>query len=69
MRRCGHCIDRYLHAFAPTLGMPPPGESPRMPYYRVTVRVDGASGATTFVQATLCAAKANPRCSWRVLDE
>ena len=51
------------------LGMPPPGESPRMPYYRVTVRVDGASGATTFVQATLCAAKANPRCSWRVLDE
>jgi hypothetical protein len=40
-----------------------------MPYYRVTVRVDGTSGAATFVQATLCAAKANPRCSWRVLDE
>jgi len=51
------------------LGMPPAGEPPRMPYYRVTVRVDGASGAATFVQATLCAAKANPRCSWRVLDE
>jgi Tfp pilus assembly protein PilX len=51
------------------LGIPPPGEPPRMPYYRVTVRVDGASGTTTFVQATLCAAKANPRCSWRVLDE
>ena len=51
------------------LGMPPAGEPPRMPYYRVTVRVDGASGAATFVHATLCAAKANPRCSWRVLDE
>ena len=51
------------------LGTPPAGEPPRMPYYRVPVRVDGASGAATFVQATLCAAKANPRCSWRVLDE
>ena len=51
------------------LGMPPPGEPPRMPYYRVTIRVDGAAGATTFVQATLCAANANPRCTWRVLDE
>ena len=51
------------------LGMPSPGEPPRMPYYRVTVRVDGTSGAATFVQATLCAAHANPRCSWRVLDE
>ena len=51
------------------LGMPPPGELPRMPYYRVTIRVDGVKGATTFVQATLCAANANPRCAWRVLDE
>jgi hypothetical protein len=51
------------------LGVPPPGEPPRMPYYRVTMRVDGPRGATTFVQATLCAANANPRCSWRVLDE
>ena len=51
------------------LGVPPPSEPPRMPYYRVTIRVDGAGGATTFVQATLCAAGANPRCSWRVLDE
>ena len=51
------------------LGMPPPGELPRMPYYRVTIRVDGVKGATTFVRATLCAAKANPRCAWRVLDE
>ncbi|HKU85824.1 MAG TPA: hypothetical protein VJV77_05735 [Casimicrobiaceae bacterium] len=51
------------------LGMPSPGEPPRMPYYRVTIRVDGANGATTFVQATLCPAHANPRCSWRVLDE
>ena len=51
------------------LGMPPPGEPPRMPYYRVTIRVDGAAGLTTFVQATLCAANANPRCVWRVLDE
>ena len=51
------------------LGVPPPGEPPRTPYYRVTIRVDGAGGTTTFVQATLCAARANPRCSWRVLDE
>ena len=51
------------------LGMPPPREPPRMPYYRVTIRVDGAGGATAFVQATLCAANANPRCSWRALDE
>jgi hypothetical protein len=54
---------------AAALGTPPPGEPPRMPYYRVTIRVDGAKGATTFVQATLCAANANPRCAWRVLDE
>jgi hypothetical protein len=54
---------------AAALGMPPPGEPPRTPYYRVSIRVDGAKGATTFVQATLCAANANPRCAWRVLDE
>ena len=50
-------------------GTPPPGEPPRTPYYRVTIRVDGVTGATTFVQAMLCAANANPRCLWRVLDE
>ena len=50
-------------------GAPPPGEPPREPRFRVTVRVDGAGGATTFVQAVLAAALPNPRLSWRVLDE
>lgn len=50
-------------------GAPPPGEPPRLPYYRVTIRVDGAAGAATFIQAMLSAAYSNPRRSWRVLDE
>lgn len=50
-------------------GAPPPGEPPRTPRFRVTVRVDGPGGATTFVQAMLAATPANPRLSWRVLDE
>lgn len=50
-------------------GAPPQGEAPRRPAYRITIRVDGPAGAATFVQATLSEAHANPRLSWRVLDE
>jgi hypothetical protein len=50
-------------------GTPPPGEPPRTPYYRVTIRVDGPAAATTFVQAMLSPAHPNRRLSWRVLDE
>ncbi len=54
---------------AAALGSPDPGEPPRSPYYRVTVRVDGPGGATAFSQAMLGAAPAGHRLSWRVLDE
>ena len=50
-------------------GAPPPGEPPRVPYFRISVRVDGPAAAATFVQATVCAANANPRFAWRMLDE
>jgi Tfp pilus assembly protein PilX len=49
-------------------GAPPPGEPPRTPYYRVTVRVDGPAAAAAFVQVMLGGAP-NHRLSWRVLDE
>jgi hypothetical protein len=51
------------------LGTPPPGEPPRVPQFRVTVRVDGPRGAATFVQTILAATLPDPRRSWRVLDE
>jgi hypothetical protein len=50
-------------------GAPPPGEPPRVPAYRLTVRVDGPAASGTFVQAMLSAAHTNVRLSWRVLDE
>jgi Tfp pilus assembly protein PilX len=50
-------------------GAPPAGEPPREPSFRISVRVDAAAGAATFVQAIVSAAHANPRLSWRVLDE
>jgi hypothetical protein len=40
-----------------------------MPYYRITVRVDGPAAAATFVQSIVSGMHANPRLSWRVLDE
>ena len=50
-------------------GTPPPGEPARTPYYRITVRVDGPAAAATFVQGIVSDMHANPRLSWRVLDE
>ena len=50
-------------------GSPDPGERPRTPYYRVTVRVDGPGGSTGFAQAMLGAETAGHRLSWRALDE
>ena len=50
-------------------GSPPAGEPPRLPAYRVTLRVEGPGGAATYVQAMLSAANENPRLSWQVLDE
>jgi hypothetical protein len=50
-------------------GMPPAGEPPRQPSYRISVRVDGPAGGATFVQAIVSPAHANPRLSWRVLEE
>jgi Tfp pilus assembly protein PilX len=50
-------------------GAPPPGEPPRQPAYRVTLRVEGPGGATTYVQAMLSSVRPNPRLSWQVLDE
>ena len=50
-------------------GTPSASEPPRIPYYRVTVRVDGPSGAAAFVQATLSENPSHHRLSWRVLDE
>jgi type IV pilus assembly protein PilX len=50
-------------------GTPPPGEPPRRPAYRLTMRVEGPNGVATFVQAMLSAAHDNPRLSWQVLDE
>lgn len=52
-----------------TQGMPPPGEPPRVPSYRVSVRVDGPSGGALHAQAILSVSHANPRVSLRVLDE
>ncbi|MDE2209809.1 MAG: hypothetical protein KGJ99_08805 [Betaproteobacteria bacterium] len=54
---------------AAALGSPDPGEPPRSPYYRVSIRVDGPGGATSFSQAMLGAESAGHRLSWRVLDE
>jgi type IV pilus assembly protein PilX len=50
-------------------GTPPPGEPPRKPYYRITIRVDGPASTATFVQSIVSDTHANPRLSWRVLDE
>lgn len=50
-------------------GVAPPGEPPRLPAYRLTIRVDGPAASGTFVQAMLSAAHPNVRLSWRVLDE
>jgi hypothetical protein len=50
-------------------GMRPPGKPPRAPSYRLSVRVDGASGGALHAQAILSASHANPRVSLRVLDE
>jgi hypothetical protein len=50
-------------------GAPPPGEPPRVPSYRLSVRVDGPSGGALHAQAILSEARANPRVSIRVLDE
>lgn len=50
-------------------GTPPPGEPPRKAYYRITIRVDGPAAAATFVQSIVSDTHANPRLSWRVLDE
>ena len=49
--------------------LPPSGESPRRPYYRVTIRIDGPAGATGFVQAILGEEASHHRLSWRMLDE
>jgi type IV pilus assembly protein PilX len=54
---------------AAAAGTPPSDEPPRLPYYRITVRVDGPAATATFVQGTVSGAHANPRLSWRVLDE
>lgn len=50
-------------------GAPPPGEPPRRPAYRVTMRVAGPGGAASFMQAMLSEAHGNPRLSWQMLDE
>jgi hypothetical protein len=58
---------------SPTSAAPAGGsgapEPPRTPSYRVTVRVDGPSGAGVFVQAMLGEVPSHRRLSWRVLDE
>ncbi|HEX6138491.1 MAG TPA: hypothetical protein VF059_12605 [Casimicrobiaceae bacterium] len=53
---------------AAAAGAVPAGEPPRIPCFRVTVRVDGPAGAASFVQGMLSATP-NHRLSWRVLDE
>lgn len=50
-------------------GSPSASEPPRLPAYRITMRVEGPAGAATYVQAMASATKPNPRLSWRVLDE
>ena len=50
-------------------GAPPPGEPPRTPFYRVTMRVDGPAAAATFVQVMLSSAQPGYRLAWRSLDE
>jgi hypothetical protein len=50
-------------------GAPPPGEPPRAPFYRVTMRVDGPAAAATFVQVMLSPARPGYRLAWRSLDE
>jgi hypothetical protein len=52
-----------------TLGTPPPGEPPREPGYRVTMRVEGPGGTVAYAQAMLSTTRANPRLSWQMLDE
>lgn len=54
---------------AAAAGTPPADEPPRLPYYRITVRVDGPAASASFVQGTVSGAHANPRLSWRTLDE
>jgi hypothetical protein len=56
-------------SIAAASGVAPPGEPPRVPAYRLTVRVDGPAASGTFVQAMLSAAHPNVRLAWRVLDE
>lgn len=63
-----HCTLSPPSSEAAT-GSPPAGEPPRQPAYRVTLRVEGPGAATTYVQAMLSPAYANPRLSWQVLDE
>ena len=50
-------------------GMPGSGEPPRQPSFRVSVRVDGPSGAALHAVALLSASHPNPRVSMRILDE
>lgn len=50
-------------------GSPPPGEPPREPSYRVSVRVDGPAAGVVYAQAILSPGHSNPRRSWRLLDE
>ena len=79
-----YVIERLcLHAGAPTpdnctlsppsiaaaSGNPGTAEPPRVPGYRVTVRVDGPAGAAVHVQALLGATASHRRLAWRVLDE
>jgi hypothetical protein len=49
-------------------GAAPPGEPPRTPYYRVSIRVDGPAGAAAFAQALL-GESSRHRMAWQVLDE
>ena len=50
-------------------GAPPPGEPPREPAYRVTMRVEGPGGAVAYAQAMLSVTRPKPRLSWQMLDE
>lgn len=54
---------------AAAIGPAPPGEPPRTPFYRVTIRADGPSSTATFVQVMLAANRPEHRLSWRTLDE
>jgi len=63
-----HCTLSPRSAEA-AAGTPPPGEPPRQPAYRITMRVEGRGGAATYLQTMLSAAHTNPRLSWQLLDE